>query len=415
MFLTDTPRVGYVVKRYPRYSETFIVNEILAHEAAGLDIDIFSLYPPNDDHFQDVISQVRAPVTYLTPYGLKAADLWAAIREAADLLPGAWPGLQAARDEDSRDVYQALLLARATRLRHIEHLHAHFATSATTVARLAALFAGIPYTFTAHAKDIFHESVQPDDLRRKLQDASAVVTVSDFNLQHLRATYGSAADHVRRIYNGIHPDHFPFTSPEARPPLIMGVGRLVEKKGFADLIDACALLARKQVQFRCLIIGTGELEEDLRAQIGQQGLDSQVELLGPKPQAEVIRLVSSAAVLAAPCVVGSDGNRDGLPTVLLEAMSLGTPCVATDVTGIPEALFHGETGLMVRQHDPQQLAESIESLLNDDELRVRLATAARRLIEEEFDVHRNAARVRELFTHESLVTSVPVAAGGSYL
>ena len=415
MLLTNNVRVGYVVKRYPRYSETFIVNEILAHEAAGLDIEIFSLYPPNDDHFQDVISQVRAPVTYLTPYGLKAADFWAALREAADMMPNVWDDMQLARDEeDVRDVYQALVLARAARQRGIGHLHAHFATSSTTVARLAARFAGITYTFTAHAKDIFHESVQPEDLGRKLRDASTVVTVSEFNLQHLRETFGPAADGVRRIYNGIDLDHFPFTSPKVRSPLIMGVGRLVEKKGFSDLVDACALLAQKRLDFRCLVIGTGELEEEIRARIQQQGLEDYVELVGPKPQCEVIRLVSSAAVLAAPCVVGADGNRDGLPTVLLEAMALGTPCVATDVTGIPEALVHDETGLMVRQHDPEQLAESMERLLNDAALRVKLATAARRLVEEEFSVHRNAARLRELFAPASKAEVVAIAVGGGY-
>jgi glycosyltransferase involved in cell wall biosynthesis len=416
MFPTDNTRVGYVVKRYPRYSETFIVNEILAHEAAGLYIEIFSLYPPNDDHFQDAISQVRAPVTYLTPYGLKAADFWSALRDASDAMPGVWYDLQLARnEEDVRDVYQALLLARAARQRGIGHLHAHFATSATTVVRLAAQFAGIPYTFTAHAKDIFHESVQSEDLRNKLRDASAVVTVSEFNLQHLRETFGAAADRVRRIYNGIDLDHFPFTPSEERSPLVVGVGRLVEKKGFADLVDACALLARKGVDFRCIIVGTGELENEIRKRIEQQGLADRVQLVGPKPQCEVIKLVSSAAVLAAPCVVGADGNRDGLPTVLLEAMALGTPCVATDVTGIPEVLRHEETGLMVPQRDPQQLAASIERLLDDAALRLNLATAARRLVEEEFSVHRNAARLRQLFAPASHVELESVAVGGARL
>lgn len=390
-------RVGYVVKRYPRYSETFIVNEILAHEAAGLDIEIFSLYPPNDDHFQNVISQVSAPVTYLTAYGLKAADFWTALQDTAAIMPNVWAQMHAVGTEDVRDVYQALLLARAVRLRNIEHLHGHFATSATTVARLAARFASIPYTFTAHAKDIFHESVQHDDLHRKLDDAMAAVTVSEFNVHHLRETFGRAADRVHRIYNGINLEQFSFTSPEARPPLIVGVGRLVEKKGFADLIDACALLARKGLAFRCMIIGTGELEGDLKTQIARCGLKEQVLLAGPRPQSEVIKLVSSAALLAAPCVVGADGNRDGLPTVLLEAMALGTPCVATDVTGIPEAVWHQETGLMVRQHNPQQLAASIEILLSDPALRVRLALAARRLIEAEFDSRLNSTRLRKLF------------------
>jgi colanic acid/amylovoran biosynthesis glycosyltransferase len=397
MLPTRNNRVGYVLKRYPRYSETFIVNEILAHEAAGLEIDIFSLYPPNDDHFQDAISQVRAPVTYLPAYGLKAADLWAAMQEASDLLPNVWGALEEACGEDVRVVYQALLLAKAVRLRGIGHLHAHFGNVAAAVARLASRFSGVSYSFTAHAKDIFHESVQPEDLRRKLADAEAVVTVSDFNLDYLRETYGAAALGVRRIYNGLDLRHLPFKAPGHRPPVVLAVGRLVEKKGFADLIDACALLANRGCDFRCEIIGTGELEADLCAQIERLGLGDRVEMIGPRPQGEVIAHVQGAAVFAAPCVVGEDGNRDGLPTVLLEAMALGTPCIATDVTGIPEVLRHEGTGLMVPQHDPAALAAAIERLLSDRAFGQRLAVEARGLIEQSFDIHRNTAMLRALF------------------
>jgi glycosyltransferase involved in cell wall biosynthesis len=171
----------------------------------------------------------------------------------------------------------------------------------------------------------------------------------------------------------------------------------VEKKGFADLIDACAILANKGCDFHCEIIGTGELEDDLYAQIERLGLNDRVEMIGPRPQGEVIAHLQTAAVFAAPCVVGEDGNRDGLPTVLLEAMALGTPCIATDVTGIPEVLRDGETGLMVPQHDPARLADAIERLLNDRALGQRLATEARDLIEQSFDIHRNTAKLRALF------------------
>lgn len=391
-------RVGYVLKMYPRFSETFIVNEILAHEAAGLDLEIFSLRPPADGRFHEALARVRAPVTYLPAGSLKAVDLWAVIGQAAGELPGLWPALEeAAPTEDVHDVYQAVLLARAVRESSITHLHAHFASVATSVARLASRFAGVSYTFTAHAKDIFHESVRPDDLHRKLRDAAAVITVSDYNLRYLRKTCGLAAARVKRVYNGLHLQQFTYASPTDRPARIVAVGRLVEKKGFADLIEACALLARQGRDFRCEIIGAGPLEADLRAHVERLGLWGRVRLLGPRPQGEVIRHVQTAAVLAAPCVVGTDGNRDGLPTVLLEAMALGTPCVSTDVTGIPEVLRHCETGLMVRQHDPAGLACALERLLDDGALRVRLAVQARRLIEAEFDIRRNAAHIRHIF------------------
>ncbi len=389
--------VGYVVKRYPRYSETFIVNEILAHETAGLKIDIFSLRQPVDHHFQDKIAQVRAPVNYLLAQGVKVPVFWSTLQAAAKELPGLWDALPKSLDAPGLEVYQALTLARQVVSSGINHLHAHFATQATAVARLAARFAGVPYTFTAHAKDIFHEDVQPGDLRRKLQDASAVVTVSEFNVGFLNEHYGPDAANVRRIYNGLDLDAFPYESPQDRLPQVIAVGRLVEKKGFSVLVDACAILAERQCPFSCTIVGTGDLKAQLQTQIERLQLQETVELLGPRPLAEVIQLVQEASVMAAPCVVGEDGNRDGLPTVLLEAMALGTPCVSTDVTGIPEVIRDGQTGRVVAQHNARALADAIEQLLADDPLRVQLATRARKLIEQEFDIHRNAARIREVF------------------
>jgi len=395
--MNTAPKIAYVVKRYPRFSETFIVNEILAHEAAGHLVEIISLYPPNDTHFQDAISRVRAPVTYLNADGLKAAEFWNALESAAKSLPELWLQLASARGAEVREVYQAVRLARIVRERGISLLHAHFASTATEVARLASRFAGIPFTFTAHAKDIFHESANADDLRRKLSEAATVITVSDFNVAHLRREFGPAARNVRRLYNGLHLDRFTFTSPERRAHKIISVGRLIEKKGFEILINACALLAKRGVEFSCDIVGTGERESALRTQINTLGLNDHVQLIGPRPQTEVIEQVRSAAVFAAPCVVGADGNADGLPTVLLEAMALGTPCVSTDVTGIPEVIRHEDTGLQVAQHDAEGLADALERLLTDAALRVHLAAKARELIEVEFNAIRNTAQQWEWF------------------
>lgn len=397
MLPANPQKVGYIVKRYPRYSETFIVNEILAHEEAGLDLEIFALRPPSDTHFQPNIAKVKAPVTYLSEQG-KMADLWTAIHAVSSKMPGSLHALALFAEEDARTVHQALKLALAIIERNITHLHAHFATSASAVARMAAWLAHIPYSLTAHAKDIFHESVDAQDLRRKLQDASTVVTVSDYNVNFLRENYDDAATQVTRIYNGLDLDAFPYQSPANRRHRIVAVGRLVEKKGFGDLVDACALLARQGVAFDCQIVGSGDQEADLKDRIERHRLGEHVTLLGPRSQREIITLLQNASVFAAPCVIGQDGNRDGLPTVLLESMALGTPCISTDVTGIPEILINGETGLMTPQHDSFALAEAIKLLLDDSNLRVRLAQNARRLIEREFDIHRNATLLRALFT-----------------
>jgi colanic acid/amylovoran biosynthesis glycosyltransferase len=402
MPFSHLPRVGYVLKRYPRYSETFIVNEILAHETAGLEIEIFALRPSSDTHFQDIIARVRAPVHYLPAEAhLLASDFWMTFAAADASILDLRGAIEAARGAEARDVHQAVLLAKLSRQHGIQHLHAHFGSVATTVARLAARFAGLPYSFTAHAKDIFHQSVQPDDMHRKLHDAATVVTVSDYNVDYLRQVYGPVAQRVTRIYNGLDLDRFPYMAPDNRPPLIVAVGRLVEKKGFADLVEACAILVGRGRHFTCQIVGAGPLEGDLREQIDRLGLEGRVELTGPRPQGELVAYVQHAAAFVAPCTVGADGNRDGLPTVLLEAMALGTPCVSTDVTGIPEVLHHGETGLMVPQRNPAALADALQGLLAEPAWGARLARRARRLIETEFDIRHNAARLRDVFQHAS--------------
>jgi colanic acid/amylovoran biosynthesis glycosyltransferase len=388
-------RVAYVVKRYPRFSETFIVNEILAHEKAGLELEIISLYPPNDMYFQNLLSKVRAPVTYLSASGLKANEFWNTLKQASCVVPSLFPKLSYSHTEETSEVYQAVLLAKLVKEKKIDHLHAHFASTATSVARLASHFADVPYSFTAHAKDIFHESVVEDELSQKLLDASAVVTVSDYNVKFLQEKY--FINQLHRIYNGLELATFSFEAPVQRSPLIVGVGRLVEKKGFADLLEACAILVQRGLNFQCEIIGEGEEKTILEHHVQRLNLNCHVRLLGARPQPEVINKIQGASVFALPCVIGEDGNRDGLPTVLLEAMALGTPCVSTDVTGIPEVLRHEQTGLEVPQRDPLALADALECLLKDKALQMQLALNARALIERDFDIERNAARLREVF------------------
>jgi colanic acid/amylovoran biosynthesis glycosyltransferase len=385
-------RLAYVLKVYPRYSETFILNELLAHERAGVRLEIFSLRAPGDGRFHEAIGQVRAPISYVPSGGLGAERLWAGLQETARELPATWAALAEPAGADARDAVQALWLAREVRRRGITHLHAHFASAPGRVARLAARIAGVTYSVTAHAKDIFHESVDPGSLGPLLEDATAAVTVSDFNLAHLRALAPGAR--VERVYNGIDLERYPYADPAVRKPRVLAVGRLIEKKGFGDLVDACARLAAAGRSVRCDIIGEGELRDRLAARIAEHGLTGDVRLLGQRTQDEVRAAIADSAVLAAPCVVAADGNRDGLPTVLLEAMALGTPCVSTPVTGIPEAIEHERTGLLVQEAEPASLAAALARLLDDTRLRSRLAAGARARVAEDFELDRSAARLR---------------------
>jgi colanic acid/amylovoran biosynthesis glycosyltransferase len=400
---THPPRIGYVLKMYPRFSETFIVTEMLQAEAAGVDLEVFSLRLPTDGRFHADLAALTAPVTYLQPGSLKAEHLWAALASYVGSVGPVAPEIM----EDlvrmaPRDAAQSLYLAREVIARGITHLHAHFASVATSVARMGAALAGIGYSFTAHAKDIFHEEVDPDDLRRKLRDARAVVTVSDFNLDFLRSTYGDAADSTFRIHNGIALERFPFTAPELKAakdqedPVVISVGRLVEKKGLDTLIDAAAILKERGVPARFEIVGSGALGDALAAQIAALGLEDTVDLIGALPQDRMRERVAAATVFAAPCRIGADGNRDGLPTVLLEAMALGTPCVSTPVTGIPEAVKPGQTGALVEPDDAPALADALQRLLQDPTQRADYARAGRTLIEENFDAAKQAAQVHDL-------------------
>lgn len=395
------PHVAYVVKRYPRFSETFIVNEILAHEAAGVRVTIFSLRPGTDTHFQDVVSRVRAPVHYLPHGHIRADDFWSTLKQTMRTFPGGAQVLGQTREPTSIMVHQAMALALEVQRRGIHHLHAHFATSATSVAALAARLAGIDYSFTAHAKDIFHQEVDEEELGRKLAGARTVVTVSDYNVEDLRRRFGRDAERVRRIYNGLDLSEFPFEPCPGTPGRIVAAGRLVEKKGFDVLIDACALLRDRGVALECRIVGGGEDEEQLRRRINALDLQGVVHMTGPLPRGDVIREMRRASVFAAPCVEGSDGNRDGLPTVLLEAMALGIPCISTRVTGIPELVQDGVTGLLLDPRDTEGLADAIQQLLPSPPEAARLVHGARRRIEEDFDIHRNAARIREIFFGEA--------------
>ncbi|MFQ6005294.1 MAG: glycosyltransferase [Woeseia sp.] len=390
------PRVGYVLKVYPRFSQTFVMNEILAHEAAGLPLDIFSLRLSDDVRFHESLARVRSRVHQVRRPSGKASGFLEQLHATARLLPDVWQVVADNPEVIASDMYQAVVLARMVHEKGIRHLHAHFGTVATTASRLAARMAGITYSFTAHAKDIFHESVDEQVLHSKLADAAAVVTVSDYNLNYLKSRYGSAAERVIHINNGLPLEEFPFSEARGREPLILAVGRLVEKKGFAELIRACHLLKAKGRRFRCEIAGGGVLMEELSAMIQDLGLADFVRLLGPQPQGDIRRKLQLAAVLAGPSVVAADQDRDGLPTILLEAMAMGTPCISTDVTGIPEVLREGETGLSVPQRDVEGLAAACERLLDDPELGVRLARNARRQVEEKFDIVTNAGLIRQM-------------------
>jgi glycosyltransferase involved in cell wall biosynthesis len=224
--------------------------------------------------------------------------------------------------------------------------------------------------------------------------------------------FGPDTDKIKRVYNGLDLSRLQYRTPENRKPNIITIGRLVEKKGLNILVDACEILAKRGLDFHCSIIGKGELESELLGQIKDRNLQDKVELTGALPRTEVLQNFYNAAVFAAPAIVAKDGNRDGLPTTILEAMALGVPCISTDVTGIPEVLKDNETGLLVPQNNSVELANAIERLLNDSKLAISLARNARNLIESNFDIRKNSVRIREIFAQNLISEKVILASDG---
>ena len=402
--------IGYVVKVYPRFSETFIVTELLAREAAGETITVFALRPSQDPRFHPELARVAAPVTYL-PRPSKPSLLWAALREAepwvGDGIARALPDLLAAEADEAA---AAVALARHARQERLTHLHAHFATSAAVVARLASMITGIPYSFTAHAKDLFHESVDPVRLRSLIGGASYVATVSTFNVSYLRVIAPAHAEKIRLVPNAIEVARFEYRAPVriAGPLRVTAVGRFVEKKGFRVLLDAFAELQREGIDAELTLAGDGELAGELRERVRHLGLERVVHMPGPLPQSDVTALLRDSDLFVAPCVVGADGNADGLPTVLLEAMATGVPCISTKVTGIPEVVIDGETGMLCPPGDATALKTAIRRIANCEINAVALAEAARALVESRHDARRQAA-AHARFTGEARTDAAETA------
>src|SRR5947208_10443200 len=281
------------------------------------------------------------------------------------------------------------------------HLHAHFASSPALVALLTSRITGLPYTLTAHAKDIYVS--HPDDLRAKFREARAVVTCTEYNRQHLLSRYPrECGGKLFRVYHGLDaslfrcaPSHTP--PPEPQEAVILSVARLVEKKGLDDLLAAAEILRLRGYRFRLEIIGTGPLRETLNAQAKRFGLEDRVRLLGAQPYEAVCLAYRRASVFALPCRVAADGDRDGIPNVLLEAVASGVPVVSTPVSGIPELVECDRSGLLVEPNNRGILADALDRILESPDLGARLTEAARATLGAHFSLDHCSARLLALF------------------
>ncbi|HSH00609.1 MAG TPA: glycosyltransferase family 4 protein [candidate division Zixibacteria bacterium] len=393
MTVSPPLHVGYIVREFPRLSETFILNEILELERQGVTVTVFSIKRPPDEPRHAMFNQLKADIIYLKDSEPRS---WFGARGSFRALASALRG----RGEDAKAILRGASVARAAVARGVTTLHAHYAALPATVAMHAARTSGLLFSFTAHAFDIFQAQVDYNKFRAKIDAARFMVTVSEYNRAFIiDAMKPAAPEKIAVIYNGIDLDYWR-RGDAARdvPPVILSIGRLVPKKGFADLIDACAQLRKRELAFRCVIVGDGPLKVELENRINTAGLGRQVELYGPADLETIRGLMHRATILCLPCVRDRDGNQDALPTVLLEAKAAGLPIVSTTLSGIPEIVSDGEDGLLVSPGDIDGLTAAIARLLTDSDLHGGFAVTGCQRAAERFDLAKNVARLRERFS-----------------
>jgi glycosyltransferase involved in cell wall biosynthesis len=420
--------VVYVLKGYPRVSELFIASEIWRLEQRGVPLRLYVLKPSDESTHHQVVDKIATVPVYLpatTPLSGTALLPWL-FRNAGPFLPSllrcarrhplrlartmnvvAAQSIRARKGWKPRSIYvkellQALWIADdLERAGDARWLHAHFAHGTTTVSWLVGQLLNLPFSFTGHAKDIYRESLNPAGLlARKMRAARFVVTCTGANVGHLRGIAPEANVHL--AYHGLNVDFAELLSsapPRSIPPRVrvLSVGRLVSKKGFDVLIEAAALLRDRGVDLEVLVAGEdGDEGERIRRLVVERGLEDAVRIRGPLTQEELLAQCRAATMFALACRIDADGDRDGIPNVLVEAMAARLAVVSTNVSGIPELVQDGVNGLVVPPEDVLALAEAIARLAKDPELRERLAAAGEATVASKFDGDVLAAQMASL-------------------
>jgi colanic acid/amylovoran biosynthesis glycosyltransferase len=398
------PVVAYTMSRFPKLTETFILDELVAVDRLGLKVELFPLLRERTDlvhddarpwvrraHYLPFLSLAilrsnlavlaRHPRTYL---GTLGAMIRGTIRSPNFLLGGI-------------GIFPKVVHA-SQRMRSlgVSHVHCHFATHPALAGFLIQRLVGIPYSFTAHGSDLHVDRTM---LCQKIAEAAFAVTISESNARVIEATCGGPPPNLHVIHSGIDGRVFhPVPHPRAMRPVITCVGSLIEVKGQRHLIGALGILRERAVDARVRFVGDGPDRPKLEAQVAALGLSEHVEFLGPRPRSEVVALLGQTDILAAPSVPTAGGKREGLPVVIIEAMASGVPIVASHLSGIPEIVEDGVTGLTVPPGDEAALADALARLLAGPDEAARLAEAGLARVAASFDLDANARQLISLFT-----------------
>jgi glycosyltransferase involved in cell wall biosynthesis len=415
MSTTRVPVLGMILKGYPRISETFISNEILLLEKLGFAIHLFSMRQPRENFTHENVNNIQANVDYLPEtlikplprllyhnFALAAQNpkiYAAAVKTAYRRF------LRTRKSATIKHLLQAgYLVHRLLPASEVTHLHAHFAHSPTSVAMFTGQLTGLPFSFTAHAKDIY--TSDPRQLCEKMELAQFVVTCTEYNRRYLSALSDGHSTPIHRIYHGIDTQLF-FGKRNRRqrpaPPYrILTIARLTAKKGLPTVYRALKLLRDQGIPLTHTLIGDGEDRDKIPALIRDLGLTSVTRWLGTQPHQVVLAHYQKADLFVLGCEVASNGDRDGIPNVLLESMAMGIPVVATDISGIPELVQNGKTGLLVPPGQPQKLAAAMMRLLTDTALRDQIVAAAAERVAQGFDNRNLIEDLAEVYRGEGL-------------
>ncbi|MFK5924514.1 MAG: glycosyltransferase family 4 protein [Verrucomicrobiota bacterium] len=408
--------LAYVFERFPSFTQTFCVREVLELERQGMRPLIFSI---RDTRLEDE-AQKHFPAdlyerVHFLPQGDELVEAVKKLKAEGKLPQSVVLTLRHWSDHgdraDKRRVHEAAYIGVMLREAGVQHAHSHFAGIGARTCWWLKFFYDITYSFTGHANDLFCKTDFEVTLAKLMSDAELVVTVSDYTVRDLQRRFPESASKVKRVYNGL--DLEPFREAGQRRDedavwsgerLIFTVGRLIEKKGFDDLIKACAVMKKDGVKdFRCVIVGDGPLEDELGKLIRTSGVEDCVELAGPKSQSEIIAYLERAAIFALPCVTEKDGGKDNLPTVIMEAMGARVPCVSTILAGVPEMVIDGETGRLVEERQVEDFAQVMGDVLADKKRAIEMGIAGELRAIEIFAKEVTAKQMRRLQVSRGLV------------
>lgn len=401
-------KVAYILFRFPCVTETFIAEEMQKIQDEDVEIVIYSLLSPKKELIQPV-SEKLLPLVRTAP-GVMHLSLWAAQARYLFKSPKTYFGLLSELMNQPASfgiIYlkrlatflKSIWIAKDLETRNPRMIQTHFAWLSAAGASIVSQLLNIPFTVTTHAFDIY--SVENDLLTLVTSKAARVVTISQFNKQAmLEKNPLLTPDKIKIIHCGVDLSFFSknkISSTLNAPPQITSIGSLIVKKGHEYLIRACALLKEQGIPFHCVIIGSGFLEGHLKELIRRLDLEKEVELAGPQPQQWVRDRLAASDVFALACVKEEKGGRDGIPVALMEAMATGIPVISTPVSGIPELIDDGKTGLLAAEKDPESLAKGIARLFQDRELRETLRENGFSVVMSQFDIRKNVAQLSRVF------------------